>query len=339
MDITPRKRAKVVALGKHAAMTVRQIGDALDIGKSTVARIINENIKTGHCNTKRRGKCGRKRKTTARDDSFVIRNSVIDPKKTSVDLQSDLASAGVVVHDSTIRRRLLEVGRRAHKPLKKQLLTAVMMKKRLKWAKDHKNWSIEMWRKVIFSDESHFEVHGHRSMFVRRAKGEPIRAGHIQQATKHPPKKMFWGTFSAFGPGRLVPVEGMMNSDKYKNILETHLLPILQTNFPNGDGIFQQDLAPCHTSKKMQKFFEQSAITVLEWPGNSPDLNPIENLWAIVKSRLRKRDCSTMVKLINAVIQVWFHDENFKNMCPKIVDSMPNRVKLVIEAKGGHISY
>lgn len=78
---------------------------------------------------------------------------------------------------------------------------------------------------------------------------------------------------------------------------------------------------------------------MLEWPGNSPDINPIENLWAIMKRRIMGKDCSTMEKLICAVIQVWFHDEEVRNMCQKLVESMPSRITEVIKAKGGHISY
>ena len=66
---------------------------------------------------------------------------------------------------------------------------------------------------------------------------------------------MFWVIFTSKGPGQLINVEGIMNSDKYKAILQTHLLPVLQRGFPDGDGIFQQDLAPCHTSKKIRAFF------------------------------------------------------------------------------------
>ena len=64
---------------------------------------------------------------------------------------------------------------------------------------------------------------------------------------------MFWGSFTATGPGRLIFIEGMMNSDKYKATLQSHLLAVLERDFPDGDGIFQQNLAPCHTSKKMRR--------------------------------------------------------------------------------------
>ena len=109
---------------------------------------------------------------------------------------------------------------------------------------------------------------------------------------------MFWGSFTAKGQGHLI----MTNSDKYKATLQSHLLPVLERDFADGDCIFQQDLAPCHTSKKMRTFFEEKDITILDWPGNLPDLNPIENLWAIIKRRIKKTDCSTEPKLISAII-------------------------------------
>ena len=121
--------------------------------------------------------------------------------------------------------------------------------------------------------------------------------------------RCFGGSFTAKGPGRLIINEGVMNSDKYKATLQSHLLPMLEREFADGDCIFQQDLAPCHTSKKKHTFFEEKDITILDWPGNSPDLNPIENLWAIIKRRIEKTDCSAVQKLIYAIIRTWYHDD------------------------------
>ena len=113
----------------------------------------------------------------------------------------------------------------------------------------------------------------------------------------------------------------------------------MERAFPNRGGIFQQDLAPCHTAKKVKKFFEENHIKVLDWPGNLPNLNPIENLWSIVKNRLLKRDCTTQMKLINAIIDVWYHNQKVTQNCEKLVESMPKRVKKLITNRGGHISY
>ena len=59
----------------------------------------------------------------------------------------------------------------------------------------------------------------------------------------------------------------------------------------------------------MRTFFEESGLEVLNWPGNSPDINPIKNLWAIIKPKLQKENYLTIVKLISAVIRAWYLDE------------------------------
>ena len=117
------------------------------------------------------------------------------------------------------------------------------------------------------------------------------------------------------------------------------VIPELAKRFPDGSGIFQQDLALCHTSKQVKTFFSQHRMKVLEWPGNSPDINPIENLWSICKTRLRGMDCTTKSKLLNALIQVWYRDPQIASNCKNLLDSMPNRVQLLLKARGGHIMY
>jgi transposase len=115
-------------------------------------------------------------------------------------------------------------------------------------------------------------------------------------------------------------------------------LPFLQT-FAGGKGTFQHDVAPCHNSKALKKFIQENKVSMLDWPGNSPDINPNENLWIRLKKRLGKMDCSTGERVLTNVIKVWFHDSGVKNICSKLVESMPKRVQEVILAKGEHISY
>lgn len=150
---------------------------------------------------------------------------------------------------------------------------------------------------------------------------------------------MFWGCFSIHGPGPLMTVEGMMDSLKYIDVLDTQLIPAMQQWYPENNGVFQEDLAPCHSSKISKTFKQENEINVLPWPGNSPDLNPIENLWAIIKTKLRSRDCTTKTKMIAAVFEIWNNDELLKPMCKNLVYSMPKRVELLLKAKGGHIKY
>ena len=103
----------------------------------------------------------------------------------------------------------------AERPVKKQLLTASMKKKRLDWTKEYRNWIATDWRKELFSNESHYLVQGKSSQHVCRAIGEPIRECHMDQYVKHPPKTMFWGSFSYCKVKSLLPIEGMMNAKKY----------------------------------------------------------------------------------------------------------------------------
>jgi transposase len=68
-------------------------------------------------------------------------------------------------------------------------------------------------------------------------------------------------------------------------------------------------------------------------------MNPIENLWSILKKRLGKMDCSAEERMVTNVIKVWFHVSRVKSICSKLVQSMPKHVQEVILAKGEHIAY
>lgn len=110
-------------------------------------------------------------------------------------------------------------------------------------------------------------MQGQRSRYVRKSDNEKLTPGHIDQTVKHPQKKMFWGCFSYVGTGSLVPIEGMMNSLKYKELLEQKLATELKKVNPDGNVIFQQDSAPCHKSKLIMKYFKIKMKRSRAWIG------------------------------------------------------------------------
>ena len=150
MDATPRKRSKIVTLSVHCNKTQREIASLCHVSQKTVSNILRRYHESGSFSPQRQGKCGRKRKTTARADRCLLQESVKFPKKTSDQLKRDMCDRTGNISARTVRRRLLEAGRPARRPIRKQFLTAVMKKKRLQWAKEHKHWSKEDWSKVSF---------------------------------------------------------------------------------------------------------------------------------------------------------------------------------------------
>lgn len=334
-DITIEDKRAIAALIKGGKHTNFQIAIDCGVSRNTVQRVKKAMLTDG-LQSGRIGKCGRKRKTSGYTDRQIKRASLLNPFLTPHQHVKKLEDAGIQVSHMTIRRRLKEQGFQNIRPLKKPRLTAAMRQKRFNWARQHAVWTIDDWKKVCFSDESSFQCQDASQPLVWHKVGRPYPT---VPTVKFPTKVMVWSAMCYKGTGRLHIVEGNMNSKNYIEVLKDRLVPQLNQWYPDGDAIFMQDGAPCHTAKNSISFLESKGIQLLNWPGNSPDLNPIETLWAIIKRRLKGKTIKTKKEMITALIQAWFRDESVADTCNKLINTMPDRVRAVIAAKGGHTMY
>ncbi|GBL85036.1 Transposable element Tc1 transposase [Araneus ventricosus] len=221
----------------------------------------------------------------------------------------------------------------SRRPTHVPLLTKSHRQLRLQWAREHRDWTMDEWKRVAWPDESRFLIHHvDRRVRIRRLPGEQLlpscTAGHTQAGGGG---IMLWWTFSwaALGP---VVVEQTMKAANYLNIIADQLHPYMAFVFPTRNGIFQQDNAPCHKAWIVLEWFEEDTdeFHLMSWLPNSPDLNPMEHIWDVMERQLRAQTppCPNISTLRDSCLDIWYNLSPV--MYQKLVASMPRRVAAVL---------
>ena len=206
------------------------------------------------------------------------------------------------------------------------------------WCRNVRRWTLIHWRRIWFSDESRFQLYRHDGrMRIYRRRNERYIPQCIRGVDRYGGGSvMVWGAISMNGRTNLVQVQGNLTAVRYREeILSRHLVPVMDIR----REIFQQDNAKPHTARLTMEYLANTNVTVLPWPSKSPDLNPIEHLWDLLDRRLRRRQRQpqTRQQLMDALQDEWRQIP--QRQIRRLIQSMPRRIRAVLQAQGGNTRY
>jgi transposase len=321
-----------------AGLSGAQISLQTHLSSATISR-----IRSTHRSHLPKASGGRPTKLTTANIDYarrIIRMGKVDNATQATKALVDVTNTSISAQ--TVRRQLKARGMRPVVKRKRPFLKPAHRKARLEFAERHQEWTMEDWKRVIWSDETKINRLGSDGRkYVWKDVGEGLNDRLAEGTVKFGGGNlMMWGCMGWDGVGWATKIEGRMDAELYVAILDDELQQSLEHfNKSADDIIFQQDNDPKHTSKKAQKWFQDNGITVLKWPGQSPDLNPIEHLWGHVKKQLQEysEPAHSVQQLWERVEREW--EKIPKEVCQNLIESMPRRLAAVIRAKGGYTKY
>lgn len=269
-------------------------------------------------------KAGRKPKLSKRDERIILKD--IGLKEMSLREAANNFTGDVSA--STICRLMKKSNYKFMKMNICPQLNKVQKERRIEFSKNMLLRGENYYKNIVFSDEKKFTIYGPDGYrgYWRDLRKQP----EYFCKQKYALGIMVWGAISINGTVSLSFVEGSINSEKYQNILSKELLPIIS----DGNYVFQQDNASCHTSKSTKKWLSDNQICTMDWPANSPDLNLIENIWGVLVRRIYKNRMtySSLEDLKNIIIKEWEKLE--KSLFENLYKSFSDRLFDVITSKG-----
>lgn len=276
---------------------------------------------------------GRKRATSRKFDQLLVRQSRKNPFSSSEELKRELSAP---VTSRTIRNRLVEMTLRAHSARKVPYLSKKNISSRKIFAKKH--LLRENWKNVLWSDETKINLFGSDGkQYVRRPPNTAYDPKHTIKTVKHGGGNiMLWGCFSSSGVGPIYWIKDKMCATDYVQILNTVMLPYAAEEMPLK-WEFMQDNDPKHSSKLVKNWFRDNNVSVMEWPSQSPDLNPIEHLWGILKRKIAAHKSKKKEDLWQKVQDAWYSIDPL--ICSNLVNSMCRRCAAVLKNDGATTKY
>jgi Transposase and inactivated derivatives len=217
------------------------------------------------------------------------------------------------------------------------------MKARVEWATKHRYWDFEMWKRVDWTDAASFTTGAFGKIYVTRTVEEKFAPTCLVPKFAGYSSAMAYGAISGIGKGPLILMEkdwGKVSAKVYIERVLPHFYRHLreiarEVGFMRA--ILMEDNASIHTAKLTKGYHAYHGINRMIWPAHSPDLNPIENVWRLLKYRIGKRFPKTDAEVRQYLVEEW--DKLELQDFIKYIESMHERCEAVIEAKGGHTKW
>jgi len=348
-ELTPYTRGKIVGLSLKGAKST-EIQDRLKITRGALRSTLSLDCLRNEGVSQPR--TGRPKVYTEAEERKVVRHARINPKDSYAQVKK---ACNLSFSHRTIKKILAEHGIVNWRARRRPFLTEEMAAARLAWCLKHRYMSEEEWGLFMWSDECSVERgKGKRDEWVFRTANQKWDKNMIQTySCKKNMKVMVWGCFWDKGRTSLYIMDRDFESLKhgysansYLEVLNAEVDPWYQTL--DSGYIFMQDNASIHTAKKVKKWFASHGIGVVaDWPPYSPDLNPIEHIWWILKKRVFEMfpDIATdksesehaRQQLESALQAAW--DTIDKESFDCLYQSMPSRIEACIKAEGWHTKY
>jgi len=316
----------------QSGLSVREVSKRCNVGKSTVYELCVKSLPSLEGNSP-----GRPAKLSPQNKHICIHAITTGKLKSAKEVQKMLSNnLGVDVHPNTVRNTFKDAGLKTIKRPSKPKLSIKNIRARLEFAKQYKYWTIEDWKNVIWSDETkinRFESDGQIWSWIRD--GQKLQPHQVNQTVKHGGGNIkIWGCMTAYGAGYMCQIHSTLTKELYQEILEDKLFKTIDHFHLNPSSvIFQHDNDPKHTAKTVTNWLKNQEFSTMSWPAQSPNLNPIEHLWYIVKHRLNQYETPAggMIELWKRVEEVWNSISN--QDCLRLIESMPRRIQAVLDSK------